>query len=1746
MDYKWFYRSDENPMLLYFEGAQWTYYGDEKSDEIEGEYQFYDLKSRYEELEFNKEAIKFKLKDNNYEINFAFGVQKDGDKERFVGRFLGDVNQIKDLKNELSSNVYRWYFDSSENNTSRIWSPFRLDINDQIDREYYNFNMSKGPNIYENENFTINFTNFEINWKNENTSKKLERKNYCPKNVTRIDYFNNDINPQKQKNTISTLSDETIQNIEKDYFLTFKNIFPPISNKIILTQIIKFFCNKERKSIIIQIYSEGNKISYKNESSDDILNKLEDDSYIEICEMIKFCDTDELKITFRENIPFRIFRQILKSKWYSKYNKQNEDFWEQFDEEENDLINHHYKQKFLPHQLSKISYIYKNDLIKIDFKLNKYTSSKSEKLIKRFNPQYGFQEEISRIYIPQEFYVKEMSQIEKHNITNENVTYANKFGPKTFNELKNEITKEMKNMGESLNLSEMFNHYNDKYLCRIRPHNFIALIIKIYTEEGFVYKTLNKMLREKKYDDLLKFRYYYFSLLYSIDKYNFNENKTINRIYRGLSYKFELNDFFINKLKENEMILFNEFLSTSTDQNAALLYAKKDGFLFEIEVSDLIKISSIEQFSEFSHEKEILLVSGCILKFKGYSLNLENSPKLLKFNLIESNSMAFYYLILENKNPTINLKNVDLDYLTMEKLFKAVEENSIIEQLKLRISQSSLLEFLVNSIISLPPKIICIEVERKGEIRNKRIIKINYEKTKNLVINNFGNEDFDIFLLSILKLNIKIRYLYADKLSQISLQNIINKFQNDENLTSLELYRDSDLYLKNFYNLDKLLNSNLNLINLELNLYHPDEITYFSETLVQNDSLKKIKIVYERAEISSIKNIYVRRKNDKGLSFELIDFDNSNFQIFLKNYLKKENKIKELHLSNNYISEFLMKILTDFLKENNSLEKLILVKCSIMDELFRNISTVLKGNKTLKKLNLENNKLTNNITTIIAELENQGIYINLNYNNVDNSDLLNSINQIIPNSKLKISQKMEILKAHNGPITAVINLNDDLIASGSTDNVIKIWDVKTNCKKIKELEGHNNAISCLKFIDDNLIVSGSIDRTIKIWDMNNDYKCIDTLRNFIGEIKCIENNYEKNIIYASDDNNIKVWKKDINYNLIKTIKAHKISSILITNLLLIAGSKDTIGLWGINEDYTFILALLGHNDTINSLIMEKDNLISASDDKTIKVWDINLCTCIFTLNSHNGKIKSINIKNKILISISEEFVMKLWDCEKEFKCIKTSQLDCKNSFSIISNIKNKIIIGTKDKSIKIWDMNDKFKCINTLKENTHNSTTLIQLKDDKIVSGAVDNSIKIWDPNDNNKCIKTLIEHTDAISSLLLLKDGKIVSGSRDNTIKIWDSDDNFKCIQTLTEHTDWVSSLIQLNDDKIISGADDKTIKIWDPKDNYKCIKTLKEHSNWVRSLIQLNDGKFISGSADKTIKIWDPKDNFKCIKTLTEHTNWVKSLIQLNDGKIISGSADKTIKIWDPNDNFKCIKTIIGHTDAISSLVVLKDGKIVSGAADKTIKIWDPNDNFKCIQTLTEHTNFINILIQLNDGKIGSRSADKTIKIWDPNDIYYCIQTLKEHTYWVRSLIQLSDGKIVSGSADKTIKIWDPNDNFKCIKTLKEHTDEISTLLNLNDKIISGSADKTIKIWDPYNNFHSIQTLIEHTDTISSLVMLSGSKIISGSADKTIKIWDSNDNFKCIQTLTEHTDRVCSLIQLNDGKIVSASYDKTLKIWI
>ena len=243
----------------------------------------------------------------------------------------------------------------------------------------------------------------------------------------------------------------------------------------------------------------------------------------------------------------------------------------------------------------------------------------------RFYPKYANFDEITRISVPEEVYSKIKTQNQKQMKRDSLVLYANKFGPKIFPELITEIKKELKNECFLLyNDTKMYVEYDQKFLNTINYENFKKNIIKIYTEYGFVYRRINKILRDKEFKAFWNLKYYYFSLLYSLKKV-LSQEATSRYLYRGLNLSSKQQEIYLN-LQFNDMLLFNEFMSTTFDKDVALKFAKS--LLFEIEVSKEAakRICEIWSCSVFPHEKEVLLSSGSILKYSGKCEKQENIP----------------------------------------------------------------------------------------------------------------------------------------------------------------------------------------------------------------------------------------------------------------------------------------------------------------------------------------------------------------------------------------------------------------------------------------------------------------------------------------------------------------------------------------------------------------------------------------------------------------------------------------------------------------------------------------------------------------------------------------------------------------------------------------------------------------------------------------------------------------------------------------------------------------------------------------------------------------------------------------------------------------------------------------------------------------------------------------------------------------------------------------------------------------
>ena len=71
--------------------------------------------------------------------------------------------------------------------------------------------------------------------------------------------------------------------------------------------------------------------------------------------------------------------------------------------------------------------------------------------------------------------------------------------------------------------------------------------------------------------------------------------------------------------------------------------------------------------------------------------------------------------------------------------------------------------------------------------------------------------------------------------------------------------------------------------------------------------------------------------------------------------------------------------------------------------------------------------------------------------------------------------------------------------------------------------------------------------------------------------------------------------------------------------------------------------LKGHQGPINSILVYGDKLISASNDRTIKIWDLNNGKELQTLQGHKNSVHRILMDGDKLISASEDYTIKIWD-----------------------------------------------------------------------------------------------------------------------------------------------------------------------------------------------------------------------------------------------------------------------------------------------------------------------------------------------------------------------------------------------------------------------------------------------------------------------------------------------------------------------
>lgn len=282
--------------------------------------------------------------------------------------------------------------------------------------------------------------------------------------------------------------------------------------------------------------------------------------------------------------------------------------------------------------------------------------------------------------------------------------------------------------------------------------------------------------------------------------------------------------------------------------------------------------------------------------------------------------------------------------------------------------------------------------------------------------------------------------------------------------------------------------------------------------------------------------------------------------------------------------------------------------------------------------------------------------------------------------------KFEIYKTlsnDSDDVHSLAILSRDLIASGSKDSSIHIWNI-TDGSLIKTLNGHTDQISCLVVLENGYLVSSSKDKSIKVWNIHTG-EIVRTIQ-VENPVKSMAVLKHANLAVASF-NLIKIYDTDSGF-LIKTIEDHSKPVnclVVLSNKALVSGSTDrTIKLWDLYS-FELIQTLEGHTSSVSSLSeMPNGKLASSSWDGTIKIWDVtNGGSLEKTLKDEQVYVtRSLTmLKDNYLASYDEDIIY-IWNVASGN--LTESIKDNGVYINALTSFENNYLVAGLDRGIKIW------------------------------------------------------------------------------------------------------------------------------------------------------------------------------------------------------------------------------------------------------------------------------------------------------------------------------------------------------------------------------------------------------------------------------------------------------------------------------
>jgi len=239
-------------------------------------------------------------------------------------------------------------------------------------------------------------------------------------------------------------------------------------------------------------------------------------------------------------------------------------------------------------------------------------------------------------------------------------------------------------------------------------------------------------------------------------------------------------------------------------------------------------------------------------------------------------------------------------------------------------------------------------------------------------------------------------------------------------------------------------------------------------------------------------------------------------------------------------------------------------------------------------------------------------------------------------------------------IYSLLNIDQQTLLIGTNKGSIHVIDLASK-KEIRHLKLHDQGIFHMRYCSKlKRVYVGCADESISVWEAEQ-WSLLWHLKLGQGKVRRIALDADQShVAIACGNGSIQILETADN-KTIYSIEAHDDganSLAFLPNGNLVTGGKDAhLRVWNAKDHFRQLIKIPAHNFAIYDIIVHPQGnwLATASRDKTVKIWDIDLLEKPLRLDrkSHQGHTHSVNAlcyleEEDLLASCSDDRTICLW------------------------------------------------------------------------------------------------------------------------------------------------------------------------------------------------------------------------------------------------------------------------------------------------------------------------------------------------------------------------------------------------------------------------------------------------------------------------------------------------------------------------